>query len=84
MFSWKESKREKVIAGRGMDFAQMTDVFDDPFALYFEDYEHSTETETHFKVIGQTAQYGLIFVVFTYETESDIFLLLWEKLKIGW
>ncbi len=69
MFTWKESKREKVIKKRGIDFAEMTDVFDDPLAVYFEDYEHSTKTEIRFDVIGQTARYGLIFAVFIYADE---------------
>ena len=72
MFIWTETKREKVIKKRGIDFAEMIDVFDDPFAVYFEDYEHSTETEIRFNIIGQTARYGLIFVVFIYVGEYDI------------
>ncbi len=72
VFTWKESKREKVIKKRGIDFAKITDVFDDPFAVYFEDYKHSTETERRFNIIGQTAYYGLIFAVFIYVDEYGI------------
>lgn len=72
MFTWKESKRAKVIKKGGIDFAEMTDVFDDPFAVYFEDYEHSTEMETRFDIIGQTVHYGLIFAVFIYADEYRI------------
>lgn len=72
MFTWEESKREKVIKKSGIDFAEITDIFDDPLAVYFEDYEHSTETETRFNIIGQTAFYGLVFAVFIYADESEI------------
>lgn len=43
--TWDEIKREKVIAEHKVDFAKIQDVFDDPFAVYFDDYEHSDETE---------------------------------------
>lgn len=59
MFSWNESKRIKVIKKHGVDFAAIEDVFDDHFTIDFIDYEHSTETEIHYGVIGKTASYGL-------------------------
>ncbi|MDQ3375143.1 MAG: BrnT family toxin [Acidobacteriota bacterium] len=74
-FVWKESKRELVIKKRGIDLAKITDLFDDPFAVYFEDYEHSTDEETRFEVIGQSAFYGLLHVIFSYADENDIFLV---------
>ena len=67
MFVWRESKREEVIKEHSVDFAKIGDIFDDPFAVYIEDYEHSTEIEIRFNIIGITAQYGLIFAVFIYE-----------------
>jgi uncharacterized protein len=83
MFVWDESKREKVIKDHGIDFAKIGGVFDDPFALYFEDYEHSTTDETRFQTVGQSNHYGLIVVVFIYAMGK--FVLLWqERLKIGW
>ena len=72
MFFWDESKREKVIEDHKVDFAEIGDVFDDPFAVYVEDYEHSTETEIRFDVIGMTARYGLVFAAFVHESASDI------------
>ncbi len=68
-------KTGKVIKKRGIDFAEMTDVFDDSFAVYFEDYEHSTELETRFNIIGQTANYGLVFAVFIYAGEYDLYIV---------
>lgn len=74
-FVWKESKRELVIKKRGIDLAKIADVFDDPFAVYFEDHEHSTDEEIRFEVIGQSAFYGLLHIVFSYPDENDIFLV---------
>ncbi len=75
MFVWRESKREEVIKEHRIDFAEIGDIFDDPFAVYIEDYEHSTEIETRFNIIGITAQYGLIFAVFIYEGASGIYFI---------
>ena len=72
MFVWDESKREQVIKEHKVDFAEIGDVFDDSFAFYFEDYEHSTEAEIRINIIGFAAHYGLIFAVYIYEGESDI------------
>ncbi|MGC2234549.1 MAG: BrnT family toxin [Pyrinomonadaceae bacterium] len=75
MFDWNEPKRKKVIGEHGIDFAEIADVFDDPFALYFEDYEHSIEDEIRFNIIGRAAYYGLIFVVFIYDDENGVYYI---------
>jgi uncharacterized protein len=72
MFFWDESKREQVIKDHKVDFAEIGDVFDDPFAVYFEDYKHSGDMEERINIIGFAANYGLIFAVYVYEGESDI------------
>ncbi len=71
-FTWDETKREKVLAEHKVDFAKIQDVFDDVFAVYIEDFEHSTDDETRFNVIGQSVNYGLVFVVFIYDESDDI------------
>lgn len=71
-FTWDESKREKVLAGHKVDFAKITDVFDDPFGVYIEDFNHSTDDEIRFNIIGKTLNYGLIFVAFIYTDENYI------------
>lgn len=71
-FTWDEKKREKVIAEHKIDFAKIEDVFDDTFAVFIEDFKHSTDEELRLNVIGQAVNYGLIFVVFTYRGENDI------------
>ncbi|HEX9928778.1 MAG TPA: BrnT family toxin [Pyrinomonadaceae bacterium] len=72
MFVWDETKREQVIKEHGVDFAEIGDVFNDPFALYFEDYEHSSDDETRFRTVGQTVLYGLVAAVFIYTDEDKI------------
>lgn len=42
-----------------------------PFALYLENFEHSTEIETRFNIIGKTANYGFIFAAYAY-SENEI------------
>jgi uncharacterized protein len=78
MFVWNEAKRLKVIENHKVDFALLTDVFEDPFGVYFEDVEHSDDTETRFNVIGFSAQYGLVYITFTYEN-NDIRLITARK-----
>jgi uncharacterized DUF497 family protein len=70
MFVWDESKRRKVIENHKLDFALITDVFDDPFGIYREDAEHSVD-EIRYSVTGLTAEYGLVFAIFTY-TDNNV------------
>lgn len=36
-FTWDETKREKVSADHKIDFAKICEIFDDSFAVYFDD-----------------------------------------------
>jgi uncharacterized DUF497 family protein len=71
-FIWEEIKREQVLAEHKVDFARIDDVFDDPFAVFIEDFKHSTDDELRLNVIGQSLNYGLIFLVFTYQGNDFI------------
>jgi uncharacterized DUF497 family protein len=73
MFVWDDAKRLKVLAEHKVDFELITDVFDDPFAIYNDDFGHS-ESELRYTVIGMTAQYGLVFLVFSYVQEKVRFI----------
>lgn len=73
MFVWDEAKRQKVLAEHKVDFELITDIFDDPFALYNDDLGHS-ETELRYTVIGMTAQYGLVFLVFSHVDDKVRFI----------
>ncbi|MCU0238955.1 MAG: BrnT family toxin [Pyrinomonadaceae bacterium] len=72
MFVWNESKRKKVIREHKIDFALIFDVFEDSFAIDFEDYEHSIEPEIRYGIIGQTAEYGLIMLNYTILENDDV------------
>jgi uncharacterized protein len=76
---WDEDKREKVIRERNIDFAKILDIFDDPFAVDFQDLEHSTADETRYKIIGMTGYYGLITLVYTISDNQDRFITAWKS-----
>jgi uncharacterized DUF497 family protein len=72
MFIWDEAKRKKVLAEHKIDFDQIYDIFTDQFSLEFEDFQHSTESEIRYGIIGKTAKYGLIILIYTVANEEDI------------
>lgn len=74
MFVWDESKRLKVIEDHKVDFALITDIFEDSYGVYREDSNHS-EDEIRYSVTGLTAEYGLVFAVFTYTDNDEIRLI---------
>lgn len=74
MFVWDDSKRRKVIEKHKIDFALITDIFDDSYGVYREDSEHS-EDQIRYSVTGLTAEYGLVFAVFTYTDNGEIRLI---------
>ncbi len=81
MFVWNESKRLKVIEDHKIDFALISDVFDDAFGVYFEDFAHSTDEEIRLNLIGFSFQYGLIYVTFTYENSNIRLITAWKAEK---
>lgn len=73
-FTWDETKREKVLADHKVDFAKICEIFDDSFAVYFDDYEHSDESEIRRAIIGKTPRYGLIILIYIFEDEKVRFI----------
>ena len=73
MFVWDESKRRKVIEDHKIDFELITDIFDDPFGIYRDDFGHSDD-EIRYTVVGLTATYGLVFLVFVYADDKIRFV----------
>jgi uncharacterized DUF497 family protein len=71
----------KVLEEHRVDFASLTDEFDDPFGVYFEDVEHSTEEGTRFNLIAFSAQYGMVYVTFTYEDDNVRLITAWKAEK---
>lgn len=78
MFVWDEAKRLKVIEDHRVAFALLTDAFDNGFGVYFEDVEHSTNEETRLNLIGFSAQYGLVYITFTYENDDVRLITAWK------
>ena len=72
MFIRNDSKRLKVIEEHSIDFDLILDIFEDPFSIDFEDEEHSDEEEIRYGVIGKTAEYGLVVLIYTVTINDDI------------
>ena len=54
-----------MVRDHGVDFGRIEDVFEDPFAIDIQDFEHSTDDEARYIVIGKTSKYGLVFVSYS-------------------
>lgn len=78
-FSWKENKKQKVKVEHKIEFDKIKDVFDDPFAVEYIDEEHSTDEEVRFAIIGLTVEYGLIFLIFTEPSETELHFITARK-----
>lgn len=69
---WNEEKAAKVKAEHKVEFEKLVDIFDDVFAVDFIDEEHSTDDEIRYAVIGKTAEYGLIYLVYVSVGENEL------------
>ena len=78
-FTWDTKKAEKVKIEHKVEFAELTDVFNDPFAIEFTYEEHSTQEEIRFAIIGLTANYGLVYLVFTEISETHLHFITARK-----
>lgn len=81
-YTWDESKAEKVKREHSIEFAQITDIFEDAFALEFIDEKHSTDDEIRYAVIGITV-YGLVYLVFTEPNEHELHFIT-ARLAENW
>ena len=63
-FEWDHKKAERNRLKHGVTFDEAQLVFDDPYAISFEDVEHSS-VEERFRMVGM-ATIGLLVVTFTY------------------
>jgi uncharacterized protein len=70
-YTWDEEKAEQVLKEHGISFAQIIDIFSDPYAVEYVDEAHSTETEIRYAIIGLTG-YGLTYLVFTDVNEEEV------------
>ena len=65
MITWNEKRRRRGIKDHGVDFEKIGDVFDDPFAIYSDDYEHDC-SEERWLIIAKSAEYGMVAVAYTF------------------
>lgn len=78
-YDWKSDKAERVERKHNIKFEKLKDVFDDPFAVEFIDEKHSTDDEIRFGIIGFTAEYGLVYLVFTEISETHLHFVTARK-----
>ncbi len=71
-FTWDKNKAKKVKANHKVEFEKIQDIFEDDFSLDYEDDEHSTYAECRIVIIGKTAEYGLIHLVYTVIDDENI------------
>lgn len=71
-FTWDTTKAEKVENDHKVRFERLADIFDDPFSVDFTDEEHSNESETRYAIIGKTAEYGLVYLVYAVVSETEL------------
>jgi uncharacterized DUF497 family protein len=70
-FTWDDGKAAEVDRDHHIDFASITDIFSDPYALEFIDEAHSTEKEKRYAIIGLTG-YGLVYLVYTEPMPDEV------------
>jgi uncharacterized DUF497 family protein len=71
-YTWDDQKRLKVLDDHRVDFRNLEDIFADPSGVEFVDDEHSTEEEIRYAIIGITAAYGLVYLVYTEPSDDEI------------
>lgn len=78
-YTWNIEKVVKVKGSHKVDFDKLKDIFDDPFAVEFVDETHSDDDEKRFAIIGLTAEYGLVYLVFTEVSETHLHFVTARK-----
>jgi len=68
-----------VLSEHKVDFEKIDDIFADPFAIEFIDKAHSDENELRYGIIGLTAEYGLIYLVFTEQDTTSLHFITARK-----
>ncbi len=67
-FEWNKLKAESNLKKHGVSFEEAISVFDDPFAVYYDDIYHS-ENELRYIVRGYSLLNNLLIVNFTIRNE---------------
>ncbi len=70
-FEWDENKAATNLKKHQVAFEEASTVFDDPFAVIFDDEDHSVEDHREI-IIGQSDKKRLLLVFFTEVVENLI------------
>ncbi len=81
-YTWHEEKAEGVHRKHAIEFAKITEIFSDPYAVEFIDEQHSTDEETRYAIIGAT-RYGVVYLVFTEISEDELHFIT-ARLAENW
>lgn len=76
-------QKARVARNHKIDLDRIGDIFRDPFAIEFIDESHSDEDEVRFGIIGLTAEYGLIYLVFI-DIDTETFRLITARKADRW
>jgi uncharacterized DUF497 family protein len=71
-FTWDENKFRKVLSEHKIDFNKIFEIFEDDYSLDIIDKKHSTPDETRFIIVGMSAFYGLVYLVYTMPSNDEI------------
>jgi uncharacterized protein len=71
-FTWDKNKAKKVKVNHKIEFEKIQDIFEDNFSLDYEDEEHSTLDECRLVIVGKTAHYGLVHLVYTIVDDENL------------
>lgn len=72
-FEWDEKKNESNRKKHGVWFEEALQVFDDPFALRFNDEGYS---EGRFILIGSSGSYRVLLVVFCEREQGEVLRII--------
>ncbi len=75
LFEWNENKNQTNQHKHGISFEEVQAVFMDPYAILFDDPDHSYEEE-RFLIIGMSIEKGVCIVSHCYRGENDIIRII--------
>ena len=76
MFVWDDSKNEINIRKHRIDFEEASTVFDDEFAVCFDDEAHSSENEERFNIIGMSNMLKILMVCHCYSNGNNFIRII--------
>ena len=78
-FTWDPKKASKVLAEHRVKFEKITDIFADTLSLDLIDKKHSSPGDIRFIIVGITAEYGLVHLIYTMPRDDEIHFITARK-----